>query len=91
MDVHLRSPEVSWEMSEPPSSFTSGEQPLGKLHLVVIQPDASKSEYLLLDGHLRVLAFKELGLNEVACLFAKDDETYSYNHRINRLSTIQEH
>jgi len=59
--------------------------------LAVIQPDASKSEYLLLDGHLRVLAFKELGLNEVACLFAKDDETYSYNHRINRLSTIQEH
>ena len=59
--------------------------------LAVIQPDASKSEYLLLDGDLRVLAFKELGLNEVACLFAKDDETYSYNHRINRLSTIQEH
>ena len=28
--------------------------------------------------YLRVLAFKELGLNEVACLFAKDDETYSY-------------
>ena len=59
--------------------------------LAVIQPYANKSEYLLLDGHLRVLAFKELGLNEVACLFAKDDETYSYNHRINRLSTIQEH
>jgi hypothetical protein len=46
--------------------------------LAVIQPDASKSEYILLDGHLRVLAFKELGLNEVACLFAKDDETHSY-------------
>jgi len=59
--------------------------------LAVIQPDASKSEYLLLDGRLRVLALQELGLNEVACLFAKDDETYSDNHRINRLSTIQEH
>lgn len=59
--------------------------------LAVIQPDASKPEYLLLDGHLRVLAFKELGLNEVACLFAKDDESYSYNNQINRLSTIQEH
>ena len=43
--------------------------------LSVIQPDPKKSEFLLLDGHLRVLAFKELGLNEVACLFAKDDET----------------
>lgn len=25
------------------------------------------------------------------CLFAKDDETFSYNHHINRLSTIAEH
>jgi hypothetical protein len=44
-----------------------------------------------LDGHLRVLAFRELGRDTVPCLLAKDDETYSYNHRINRLSTIQEH
>ncbi len=59
--------------------------------LAVIQPDASKSEYLLLDGHLRVLALKELGMSVGPCLFAKDDETFSYNHHINRLSTIAEH
>jgi hypothetical protein len=29
--------------------------------------------------------------DEVACLFARDDETYSYNRRVNRRSTIQEH
>ena len=57
----------------------------------VLQPDPAKSEYILLDGHLRVLAFRELGRDTVPCLFAKDDETYTYNHRINRLSTIQEH
>ena len=28
---------------------------------------------------------------EVQCLVANDDETYTYNSRINRLSTIQEH
>jgi len=38
-----------------------------------------------------VLAFRELGRDTIACLVAKDDETYTYNHRINRLSTIQEH
>ena len=59
--------------------------------LSVIRPDNQKSEYLLLDGHLRVLALKELGLSEAPCLFARDDETYTYNHRINRLSTVQEH
>ena len=61
-------------------------EPLSILHL-----DAKKSEYLLLDGHLRVLALKELGLHEAPCLSAKGDETYTYNHRVNRLSTIQEH
>lgn len=45
----------------------------------------------MLDGHLRVLALKDLGVHEAPCLLAKDDETYTYNHRINRLSTIQEH
>ncbi len=57
----------------------------------VLQADPHKSEYILLDGHLRVLAFRELGRDTVPCLVAKDDETYTYNHRINRLSTIQEH
>ena len=59
--------------------------------LSVIQPDPAKPEFLLLDGHLRALALKELGVDEAPCLFAKDDETYSYNHQINRLSTVQEH
>ncbi|MGV0961468.1 MAG: plasmid partitioning protein RepB C-terminal domain-containing protein [Limnohabitans sp.] len=59
--------------------------------LSVIQPDRKKPEFLVLDGHLRVLALKELGMNVGPCLFAKDDETFSYNHHINRLSTIAEH
>ena len=59
--------------------------------LSVIQHDPAKSEFVLLDGHLRVLALKDLGINEAPCLIAKDDETYTYNHRVNRLSTIQEH
>jgi len=59
--------------------------------LSVIQPDRKKSEFLVLDGHLRVLALKELGMSVGPCLFAKDDETFSYNHHINRLSTIAEH
>ena len=59
--------------------------------LSVIQTDQDQSEYLVLDGHLRTLALKELGIESAPCLLAKDDETFSYNHRINRLSTVQEH
>jgi hypothetical protein len=59
--------------------------------LSVAKPDIYKDDYLLLDGHMRVLALRELGESEAACLIATDDETYTYNNRVNRLSTIQEH
>jgi hypothetical protein len=57
----------------------------------VIRPDPNQSGFLVLDGNLRVLALKELGYDTAPCLVARDFETYTYNHRINRLSTVQEH
>lgn len=59
--------------------------------LSIMQPNQGKEQFLILDGNLRALALKELDITEAPCLLAKDDETYTYNHRINRLSTIQEH
>jgi hypothetical protein len=59
--------------------------------LSVIQHDPAKPEFILLDCHLRVLALKDLGVHEAPCLIAKDGDTYTYNYRINPLSTIQEH
>lgn len=47
--------------------------------------------HLLLDGHIRMLALKELGFSDALCLVATDDESYTYNNRVNRLSSIQEH
>jgi hypothetical protein len=37
------------------------------------------------------VALKQLGFDKVPCLVATDDESYTYNNRINRLSSIQEH
>jgi ParB-like chromosome segregation protein Spo0J len=48
-------------------------------------------QYLLLDGHLRVEALKDLGRTEALCLLSTDDEAYTYNHQVNRLAPIQEH
>src|SRR5690606_26225957 len=36
-------------------------------------------------------ALKDLGLSDVDCLVAPEDDTYSYNKRINRLSAVQDH
>ena len=58
--------------------------------LSVAISDPHAGQYLLLDGHVRLMAMQELGFEDVPCLLAKDDEAYTYNSRINRLSTIQE-
>ncbi len=59
--------------------------------LTVAKADKISGMHLLLDGHNRMIALQELGFKDAPCLIAKDDESYTYNNRINRLSTIQEH
>jgi ParB-like chromosome segregation protein Spo0J len=59
--------------------------------LVVARPKDGDSRYLLLDGHLRFAVLVDLGEREIRCLISDDDESYTYNKRINRLATIQEH
>ncbi|MDR7270658.1 hypothetical protein J2X20_003316 [Pelomonas saccharophila] len=53
--------------------------------------DKATGMHVLRDGHIRVHAMKELDFQDAPCLVTLDDETYTYNNRINRLSTIQEH
>ena len=66
-------------------------------HIGLIEPlsvtEANKvtGQHTLLDGPVRLIALAELGYEEAPCLVAKDDEAYTYNSRIKRLSTIQEH
>ena len=59
--------------------------------LSVAPASAGTEQHLLLDGLIRLIALRELGHTEAPCLIAKDDESYTYNARINRISTIQEH
>ena len=59
--------------------------------LTVAAEKSSSGARVLLDGHLRLLALRELGYTSAPCLASTDDETYTYNNRVNRLSTIQEH
>lgn len=60
----------------------------------IIEPPVvtvKNGKYLLLDGHLRVSALKQLGFSTVSCLMSKDDEAFTYNKHVNRLSNVQEH
>jgi hypothetical protein len=65
---------------------------IGLVEPPVIAPAAkTDGKYYLLDGHLRVEALKDIGVSDVECLVSTDDEGYTYNKQINRLSAVQEH
>lgn len=59
--------------------------------LVVHRQKDNSDSYLLLDGHLRLFALKALGETAADCILANDDESFTYNARVNRLAAIQEH
>ncbi len=59
--------------------------------LVVYPQNGAPGKYLLLDGHLRHYALKDLGRTEAECIIASDDESFTYNARVNRLNPIAEH
>lgn len=65
---------------------------VGLIEAPAVMADTAKTgSYFLLDGHLRIEALKELGIEQVECLIATDDDTYTYNKRVNRIPPIQEH
>lgn len=59
--------------------------------LMVYPQKGEAGRYILVDGHLRYHALQELGIAKAECIVAKDDESFTYNARISRLSPIQEH
>ncbi len=65
---------------------------LGLIEPLIVFPDkGQKDMYLLLDGHLRLQALRRLGQSEAFCLIGSEDEAYTYNHKVNRVTPIQEH
>lgn len=58
---------------------------------VVVRIPGRSDRYRLLDGHVRIEVLKERGDKDVVCLVATDDEAVTYNKRISRIVTVQEH
>ncbi len=65
-------------------------QSVGLIEPIVIFP-AADDRYTILDGHMRAAILTDLGAETIKCLIATDEEAYTYNKRVNSLSTVQEH
>ena len=59
--------------------------------LVVYPLNGDAGKFMLLDGHLRFDVLQQRGATDAPCLISTEDEAYTYNKRVNRLATIQEH
>lgn len=64
---------------------------VGVIEPLVVARPRTPGAWMLLDGHVRLAILKDLGGSETRCLVADDDEAFTYNRRVNRLATIQEH
>jgi len=90
--VALKSLRPGAKESKKYTQILSSVRAIGLVEPPVVTPDPKKQGmYFLLDGLLRIEALKDIGNDEVECLVSTDDEAYTYNKRINRLSAVQEH
>ena len=64
---------------------------IGVIEPLAVTKADSSGRHLLLDGHLRLHAIMEEGKATAPCIIAHDDEAFTYNKRVNRLATVQEH
>lgn len=74
------------------SQIRTSVREIGMVEPIVVAANrADVGKFIVLDGHLRLEVLRELGETDAVCLIAFQDEAYTYNNRINRLSIIQEH
>ncbi|ATE58999.1 plasmid partitioning protein RepB C-terminal domain-containing protein [Thauera sinica] len=66
-------------------------QEIGLIEPLSVGKADKAGQHILLDGHMRLLALQQLEFTDAPCLVSTDDESYTYNNRINRIPSIQEH
>jgi len=65
---------------------------IGLVEPIVVALDRDQvGTFIVLDGRMRVEALRDLGVLQATCLVSTDDEGYTYNKRVNRLSVVQAH
>jgi len=86
----LKQVKTSIRVTQKYQQVLASVREVGIIEPLIVFPQKSDT-YLLLDGHVRLEVLKQIGETHARCLIATDDETYTYNKRVNRMATIQEH
>lgn len=62
---------------------------VGLIEPIIVFP--SNHGFRVLDGHKRLMILRDRRVEDVECLIGTTDDSYTYNRRVNYLSTIGEH
>ena len=71
--------------------IASSIEQVGVIEPLVVTKADGDGRHMLLDGHLRLHALQANGATTAPCIVSDDDEAFTYNKRVNRLATVQEH
>ena len=86
----------SWELHprdrkhEKYRQIAASVKAVGVIEPIVVFP-SGRMNFQVLDGHKRLDVRGTLGVKQIPCIISTDDESYTYNKRVNYLSPVSEH
>jgi len=86
--VPLKEREINFKKHRGYKRIKSTIQMVGLLDPLCVYPE--NGYYIIVDGYLRYMILKELGVRMVPCQIQQSKEAYTYNKMVNNLSTVQQ-
>ena len=84
----LKEREINFQTNRGYNRIKSTIQTAGLLDPLCVYPE--NGYYYILDGYLRYMILKELGVKLVPCQIQQSKEAYTYNRMVNNLSAVQQ-
>ena len=84
----LNERQVATEKNSGFRKIVASVRAIGLIEPLCVYPEAGR--YVILDGFLRYMACRQLGIASVPCLVYPDKQAYTFNRNVNRLTPYQE-
>jgi ParB-like chromosome segregation protein Spo0J len=88
--VPLKTVAATYRKSPTYRRIAASMEQVGLIEPLVVFPTA-KGNYILLDGHTRLDILTATSVPTANCLLATDNESYTYNKRVNYIPPIAQH
>jgi len=86
--LHKR--EIDFERNRGFRKILASIASIGLIEPLAVLRENGATTYVILDGYLRFTACQKLGVKSVPCIVYKENQAYSFNKNVNRLSPFQE-